>query len=185
MSARAHFRLISMPCWGQMLYTLHMLRMLTITATVLLITTAAHAGVDVKHGRCYSSDKVRYSCSILYGKNWRKIFKDWIKNNPDTWWYSLPPSPDDDRCVAQNDPSVCNTGVRYPLPGKWDTPEYWKHNPAALPCVEGQPEYECRKNEKSKSARISGLSVCRAVDSCSAGLIHGCRTIRIEYIGHA
>jgi hypothetical protein len=43
--------------------------------TVLLMAAPAHAGVDIERGRCYTSDKVRIPCSSVFGKDWRKIFK--------------------------------------------------------------------------------------------------------------
>jgi len=67
---------------------------LTSIAALFLATGTVHASsINVKHGRCYTEDKVRVPCSDFYGKDWHRIFKDWIKNNPGTWMKSNPPIP--------------------------------------------------------------------------------------------
>ena len=66
---------------------------LFVTSCQVSMRTAHASSIDVKHGRCYTEDKVRVPCSDFYGKDWHRIFKDWIKNNPGTWMKSNPPIP--------------------------------------------------------------------------------------------
>ena len=54
--------------------------LLTGIAASFLATGTAHAMyIDAIRGRCFLSDHSRVHCSDLYGKNWRKIFKEWVK----------------------------------------------------------------------------------------------------------
>jgi hypothetical protein len=50
-------------------------KLLLAGVAALLMSAPARAGIDIEHDRCYTSDKVRYSCSIVFGKDWRKKFK--------------------------------------------------------------------------------------------------------------
>jgi hypothetical protein len=45
-------------------------------AALFLATGAAHAGVSLESGRCYTSDHVRVPCSEMFGKDWRKKVKE-------------------------------------------------------------------------------------------------------------
>jgi hypothetical protein len=68
-------------------------------AALFLATGAAYAMViDAEHGRCYLSDHGRVPCNTLYGKNWRKIFRDWVKKGQP----GRPPFPEEGKPIYED-----------------------------------------------------------------------------------
>jgi hypothetical protein len=70
------------------------LLLIAVALGILWVSSAHAMYIDTKHGRCYLSDKTLVPCSDLYGKEWRKIFKEWNKQAPETKG-ARPPFPEE------------------------------------------------------------------------------------------